>query len=178
MAALYAAAKELRQEVVIGTLLAVQFVGIPCSFLFGALARRFGAKRLVLVGVATYVLIGLLAFRMETERGFVLLGVLVALVQGGTQALSRSLFASMIPVHKSGEFFAFFGIGEKFAGILGPSFYGLAIVWLDSAQGAILSVIPFFIVGGILMCFVDVERGRAAAKELAADVRAVPDQRT
>lgn len=173
MAALYAGAKELDSTVVIGTLLAVQFVGIPCSFLFGGLAGRFGPKRLVLVGVGMYVVISVLAWRMESARGFVLLGVLVALVQGGTQALSRSLFASMIPAHKSGEFFAFFGIGEKFAGILGPLFYGLAIAWFGSEQGAILSVIPFFVLGGVLLCFVDVEAGRAGAREAEQGVRAV-----
>lgn len=171
MAALYAGAKHVRQEVVIGTLLAVQFIGIPCSFLFGGLAGRFGPKRLVLVGIGLYVVISLLAWRMDSERDFLVLGALVALVQGGTQALSRSLFASMIPSHKSGEFFAFFGIGEKFAGILGPLFYGLAIGWLGSEQGAILTVIPFFVLGGILLCFVDVERGRSAAREFATDVR-------
>jgi len=173
MAALYAAAKELRQEVVIGTLLAVQFIGIPCSFLFGGLAGRFGPKRLILAGIGLYVVISVLAWRMDRELDFVVLGALVALVQGGTQALSRSLFASLIPPHKSGEFFAFFGIGEKFAGILGPLFYGLAIAWFGSDQGAILSVIPFFVLGGILLCFVDVERGRSAAREVASDVRIV-----
>lgn len=171
MAALYAGAKHVRQEVVIGTLLAVQFIGIPCSFLFGGLAGRFGPKRLVLVGIGLYIVISLLAWRMDSERDFMVLGALVALVQGGTQALSRSLFASMIPPHKSGEFFAFFGIGEKFAGILGPLFYGLAIGWFGSQQGAILSVIPFFVLGGVLLCFVDVERGRAAARELESGVR-------
>jgi len=170
MAALYAAAKDVRQEVVIGTLLAVQFIGIPCSFLFGGLAGRFGPKRLILVGIALYVVISLFAWRMDSELEFVLLGALVALVQGGTQALSRSLFASLIPPHKSGEFFAFFGIGEKFAGILGPLFYGIAISWFGSQQGAILSVIPFFVVGGILLCFVDVEPGRAAARAFGSDV--------
>jgi UMF1 family MFS transporter len=177
MAALYAGAKDLDRSVVIGTLLVVQFVGIPCSFLFGGLAGRFGAKRLVVVGLAVYLVISLLAWRMDSEREFMLLGLLVALVQGGTQALSRSLFASMIPPHKSGEFFAFFGIGEKFAGILGPLLYGLAIAWLGSEQAAILSVIPFFVLGGGLLFFVDVEAGRAVVREIGQSVRAV-DQRT
>src|SRR5262249_20749044 len=102
-----------------------------------------------------------------------LLGVLVALVQGGTQALSRSLFASLIPPHKSGEFFGFFGIGEKFAGILGPLLYGACIGWTGSAQGAILSVLPFFALGALLLVRVDVEAGRAAAREAEEGVRAV-----
>jgi UMF1 family MFS transporter len=171
MGALYAAAKELPDAVVIGTIVAVQFVGIPCALLFGGLTRRFGPKRLILSGVAVYCGICVLAFYMTTSLHFVLLGVLVALVQGGTQALSRSLFASLIPPHKSGEFFGFYGVGEKFAGIAGPLLYGLAIRWTGSEQGAILSVLPFFVLGGALLLRVDVEAGRAAVKEFEREVR-------
>lgn len=173
MAALYATAKQMDSGTVIATVMAVQFVGIPCAFGFGSLAPRFGAKRLVLAGLVVYVVISVLAFYMTTATHFVWLGILVGLVQGGTQALSRSLFASLIPTHKSGEFFAFFGIGEKFAGILGPLLYGLVIAWTGSAQGAILSVIPFFLVGGFLLLRVDVEAGRRTVAEIERDVRAV-----
>jgi MFS transporter, UMF1 family len=173
MAGLYAAAKDFDRSLVIGTLLAVQFIGIPCAFLFGALAERFGPKRMVLAGVLAYCGISALAYFMHSAWHFVALGVLVALVQGGTQALSRSLFASLIPRHKSGEFFGFFGIGEKFAGIFGPLLYGQAIAWSGSEQGAILSVIPFFVVGGWLLSRVDVEAGREAVREVEAGVREV-----
>ena len=171
MAALYAAAKHLPDGVVIATILAVQFVGIPCAFAYGALAERFGAKRLIALSLVVYVAISALAFYMTSSVHFVVLGVLVGLVQGGTQALSRSLFASMIPPHKSGEFFAFYGISEKFAGILGPPLYGAVILWTGSAQHAILSVIPFFVVGGILLLRVDVEAWRAAMREIEQGVR-------
>jgi UMF1 family MFS transporter len=171
MAALYAAAKQLPEGTVIATILAVQFVGIPCALAFGALAPRFGAKRLILAGLVVYTAISVLAFFMTSATHFVLLGVLVALVQGGTQALSRSLFAGLVPRHKSGEFFAFFGIGEKFAGILGPLLYGLVITWTGSAQHAILSVIPFFALGALLLLRVDVESGRASALRAEADLR-------
>lgn len=171
MAGLYAAAKGFDRGLVIGTLLAVQFIGIPCAFLFGGLAERFGPKRMILAGVLAYCGISVLAYFMTSLWHFVVLGVLVALVQGGTQALSRSLFASLIPRHKSGEFFGFFGIGEKFAGIFGPLLYGQAIAWSGSEQGAILSVIPFFVVGGLLLLRVDVEAGRAAVREVEASVR-------
>jgi len=173
MAGLYAAAKGFDRGLVIGTLLAVQFIGIPCAFLFGGLAERFGPKRMILLGVGAYCGISALAYFMTSPVHFVVLGVLVALVQGGTQALSRSLFASLIPPHKSGEFFGFFGIGEKFAGIAGPLFYGLAISWSGSEQGAILSVIPFFVLGGFLLLRVDVDAGRAAAREAEAGIRVV-----
>jgi UMF1 family MFS transporter len=172
MAALYASDKDLSDAVVIGTIVAVQFVGVPCAFLFGALARRFGAKPLVFVGLAAYCAIALLAYSMQTPAHFVVLGLLVALVQGGTQALSRSLFASLIPPHKSGEFFALFGVGEKFAGILGPLSYGL-MVERFGGQGAILSVLPFFVLGALLLTRVDVEAGRATVREIERDVRPV-----
>lgn len=173
MATLYASAKQFDDAVVIGTILAVQFIGIPCAFAFGRLTTRFRPKTLVLFGVAMYGGISVLAFFMNHWTHFVLLGVLVALVQGGTQALSRSLFASLIPRHKSGEFFAFFGVFEKFAGILGPALYGAVIVVTGSAQGAILSVIPFFLVGGWILRRVDVEEGQRVARAVEADVRVV-----
>jgi UMF1 family MFS transporter len=173
MAALYATAKELPGAVVIGTIVAVQFVGVPFAFAFGGLARHVGAKRLVLFGIGVYCGISFLAYFMTSSVHFVLLGLLLAAVQGGTQALSRSLFASLIPPHKSGEFFAFFGVGEKFAGILGPLLYGLVIAWTGSYQIAILSVLPFFVIGAILLLRVDVEAGRAAAAEAESQVRPV-----
>jgi UMF1 family MFS transporter len=140
---------------------------------FGGLAERFGPKRMIFVGLCAYCVITTLAYFMTSPVHFVALGVLVALVQGGTQALSRSLFASLIPPHKSGEFFGFFGVGEKFAGIAGPLLYGLAISWTGSEQSAILSMIPFFVVGALLLSRVDVEAGRAAVKEIERDVRTV-----
>jgi len=173
MAGMYASAKELDRTIVLGTFLVIQFVGIPCSFLFGGLAGRVGVKRMIAIGLVVYCLITLLAFFMSTAWHFVALGLLVALVQGGTQALSRSLFASLIPRHRTGEFFGLFGVGEKFAGIFGPLLYGLAIHWSGSAQGAILSVIPFFLVGGALLLRLDVEAGRRMAREAERDVRVV-----
>jgi UMF1 family MFS transporter len=173
MAALYATAKELPRGVVIATIVGVQFVGVPCAFAFGGLSSRLGPKRMILLGVAAYCGITALAFFMTRPWHFVLLGCLVATVQGGTQALSRSLFASMIPAHKSGEFFGFFGIGEKFAGIFGPLLYGAAIVWTGTAQGAILAVLPFFVGGALLLLRVDVAAGRASALEAEQGLREV-----
>jgi UMF1 family MFS transporter len=98
---------------------------------------------------------------------------MVGMVQGGTQALSRSLFASMIPRHKSGEFFGFWGVFEKFAGIFGPLLFTLTIAATGSSRNAILSVIGFFVVGGALLAFVDVEDGRRVARAAEADARPV-----
>jgi len=173
MSAIYAASKDLDRGIVIGSILLLQFVGVPFSFLFGLLGQRFGAKRMILVGVAIYGLISVLAFFMTENWHFVALAMLVGTVQGGTQGLSRSLFASLVPAHKSGEFFAFFSVGEKFAGILGPLLFASVIAWTGSSQNAILSVILFFFAGGLILTRVDVESGRRAAQEAEVGVRAV-----
>jgi len=143
----------------------VQVVGIPFAFLFGNIGTRIGTKKAILIGVTAYGVISLVAWRMEDINDFYLLALLVAMVQGGTQALSRSLFASMVPKHKSSEFFGFFSVFEKVAGILGPLLFGLMIAWTGSSQTAILSVVIFFIVGGILLAMVDVEAGQKQARE-------------
>ena len=90
--------------------------------------------------------------------------LLVGVVQGGTQALSRSLFASLIPKQRSAEFFGFFAVVEKFAGIFGPWIFARAIGATGSSRAAILAVVGFFIVGGFLLHFVKVEQGQAAAR--------------
>jgi UMF1 family MFS transporter len=143
----------------------VQFVGVPFSFLFGMLAGKIGAKTAVYLGLATYVVIAVLGYGMQDGRDFLILAVLVGMVQGGTQALSRSLFASMIPRHKSGEFFGFWSVFEKFAGIFGPAIFTLTLAATGSSRNAILSVIGFFVVGGLILTRVDVDAGRRAARE-------------
>ena len=90
--------------------------------------------------------------------------MLVGIVQGGTQALSRSLFASMIPRHKSSEFFGFFGVFERYAGILGPAMFAWVVQHSGTSRNAILSVIVFFVIGGVILIFVDVDAGRQAAR--------------
>jgi UMF1 family MFS transporter len=155
----------------------VQFVGIPFSLLFGALAGKIGAKPAVFIGLAAYAVISVLGYFMRTATHFFVLAGLVGMVQGGTQALSRSLFAAMTPPHKSGEFFGFFSVFEKFAGIVGPLFFAVAIALTGSSRAAILSIIAFFVVGGALLALVDVPEGERAAREAEAEVRtaAEPD---
>jgi UMF1 family MFS transporter len=153
------------QSSLIAAILLVQFVGVPCSFLFGAIAARVGAKRSVIAGLLVYVLIAILGFYMRTATHFMLLALLVGLVQGGTQALSRSLFASMVPPHRSGEFFGFYGVFEKFSGIFGPLLFALVIALGGTSRYGILSVIVFFIAGIALLTRVDVDAGKTYAKE-------------
>jgi MFS transporter, UMF1 family len=164
MATAYGTEIGIGQNALIGAILLVQFVGIPCSFSFGILARRIGAKHAIFLGLLAYAVISVLGYFMTNATHFYMLAGLVGMVQGGTQALSRSLFASMIPPHKSGEFFGFFSVFEKFAGILGPLIFAGTIAVTGSSRNAILSVIGFFAVGAALLWTVDVEEGQEAAR--------------
>jgi MFS transporter, UMF1 family len=164
MATAYGTELGIGQNALIGAILLVQFVGIPCTFLFGMLAGRIGAKRALFLGLMAYTAISLLGYYMKTAVHFYLLAGLVGMVQGGTQAISRSLFASMIPQHKSGEFFGFFSVFEKFAGIFGPLIFAGTIAATGSSRNAILSVILFFIVGALLLWPVDVMEGQRIAR--------------
>jgi UMF1 family MFS transporter len=170
MATAYGTELGIGQSALIGAIVLVQFVGIPCSFLFGALAGRIGAKPALFLGLAAYTVISVLGYYMRTATHFYLLAGLVGVVQGGTQALSRSLFASMIPPHKSGEFFGFFSVFEKFAGIFGPLIFAGTIAATGSSRNAILSVIGFFAVGGAILMLVNVDAGRRQAAAAEAEV--------
>ena len=161
----------LEQGDLITAVVLVQFVGVPFAFVFGQLAARIGAKRAIFLSLVVYTVISVLAYGMTTATGFYALALLVGMVQGGSQALSRSLFASMVPRHKSAEFFGFFGVFEKFAGIVGPGVFAVMIALTGSSRGAILSLITFFVVGGLLLSRVDVEEGREAARRADADLR-------
>ena len=167
MAAIYGAELGRSEGVLIGTVLLLQFVGMPFAFLFGALGARIGTKPAILVGLVVYAGISVYGFFIHTATQFVVLGLMVATVQGGTQALSRSLFASFVPPAKSSEFFGFFAIFEKFAGTLGPALFAGIVAWTGSSRHAILGVAAFFIVGGALLLRVDVDEGRREA--LAAE---------
>jgi UMF1 family MFS transporter len=164
MATIYGTEIGIGQGALIAAILLVQFVGIPCAFLFGRLASRIGAKRAVLLGLAVYAGISILGWRMSSAAEFFALAVLVGVVQGGTQALSRSLFASLVPRQRSGEFFGFFSVMEKAAGLIGPAVFGLVVATSGSSRAAVLVVIVFFAVGALLLSRVDVEAGQRAAR--------------
>jgi UMF1 family MFS transporter len=173
MATTYGSEIGIDESAMITALLVTQFIGVPAAFAFGAFAGRIGAKRAVFVGLSVYAGISMLGYFMQTATHFFALAVLVGLVQGGTQALSRSLFASMIPRHKSSEFFAFFGVFERYAGILGPAVFAWVVDHSGASRNAILSVILFFIVGAAILTFVDVEAGRKTARAAEADATPV-----
>jgi len=173
MASIYGAEVGIDQNAQIAAFVLVQFVGVPCSFLFGAMAHRIGAKRGVFLALTIYTGISLLGYFMTSAWQFFALAFLVGTVQGGSQALSRSLFARMIPKHKSSEYFGFFAVFEKFAGIAGPALFAASVTLFDSSRAAVLSVIVFFVLGAIVLTRVDVAAGEAQARSDQAGVKAL-----
>ena len=172
MAAIYGTEIGLGQTSLIAAILLVQFIGIPFAFLFGALAGRIGAKRAIFLALAVYVGIAVLGSRMKTNADLFLLATLVGMVQGGAQALGRSLFATMVPRHKSAEMFGFFGVFDKFGGVMGGALFALMITLTGSSRPAILALVVFFLAGAAVLSRVDVERGRRVARE--AEAQAAP----
>ncbi|MEW6145713.1 MAG: MFS transporter [Thermodesulfobacteriota bacterium] len=163
MATIYGAEIGISETALIGALLMTQFVGIPFSFAFGRLARFIGAKNSIMLGLFVYTVISVASYFMETALHFFILAFLVGTVQGGTQALSRSLYGSMLPREKTAEFFGFYGMSSRFAGIVGPLVFAVVAQLAGSSRLSIFSLIVFFIAGALILSRVDVERGVRAS---------------
>ena len=155
-----------------GFILGNQALGLLFSFfvgrkLFLGFADRLDTKRAVILGLVIYTLIPIWGFFLKSQTEFFMIGWLVGTVQGGTQALSRSIYASLVPRAKSGEFFGLYGLSEKFAGILGPLLYGLVGTLTHDPRASILSISVFFVIGIVLLFQVDEKKGAemAAAEE-------------
>jgi MFS transporter, UMF1 family len=161
MSAIYGAEVGIDRNAQIAAFVMVQFVGVPCSFLFGAAAGRIGAKTALFFTLAVYMGITVLGYFLMTAWQFFALAFLVGTVQGPSQALSRSLYARMIPKEKSSECFGFFAVFEKFAGIAGPAVFAGSISLFQSSRAAVLSVLLFFVLGAIALTRVNVAAGEA-----------------
>lgn len=160
MAAIFGAQVGIDKKTLVGALLVTQFVGIPFSLLFGKIAKKMGSKKALYGALLWYVAVAIGAFWMETKVHFWILAISVGMVQGGAQAISRSIYASMLPVNRSGEFFGFYDVSSKFAGIAGPALFGIITQMTGSPRFAVLAISSTFIGGLILLGKVDVERGR------------------
>ncbi|TAK19347.1 MAG: MFS transporter [Acidobacteria bacterium] len=167
MAALYGTQLHIPSSALITALLITQFVGIPFSFLFGMVAGRIGARAGVFIGLTVYLGITVFAYWLQYAWQFYMLAIAVGVVQGGTQALSRSIFASMVPRTKSTEFFAFFSVFERYASLLGPALFA-AMGAYGYGREAILTLVVFFAVGMILLARVDIAAGQRAARDADA----------
>lgn len=135
-------------------LLITQFIGFPAAIVFGIGARRFGPKNALYVGVAIYVAVTVYAYFMTSVLEFYILAASVGLVQGGVQAVSRSLYARFVPPTRSGEFFGFFNMLGRFSALIGPSLVAVTGLLTGSSRLGILSVIVLFVVGLVLLGFV------------------------
>jgi UMF1 family MFS transporter len=165
MATIYGAEIGIDDTALIGALLMTQFVGIPFAFGFGWLAKRLGTKRSIYLGLTVYALISIGGYFMVTALHFWILAFLVGTVQGGSQALSRSLFGAMSPKAKTAEFFGFYGMSSKFAGIVGPLLFAAIGQMTGSSRLSIVALVVFFIVGGFLLSRVDEKEGIRLARE-------------
>jgi len=153
---------------IIGLLIAIEIVGIVFAFIFKSrfvgLANWLDTRRSILLALVVYSIVACWGFILNATVEFWFLAWMVAMVQGGSQALSRSLYASMCPTTKSGEFFGFYSIMEKFASIIGPLLFAFAGIVLGSSRPAILSLIVLFALGGYLLTRVDIEKGQQIAR--------------
>jgi len=158
-------------------LLIVQFVGFPCALAFGFLGRRLGPQRAIFWALAVYSLVTVWAAFMTQKNEFYLIAVFIGLVQGGIQALSRSYFTRLIPPNKSAEFFGFYNMLGKFAVVIGPVLVGSVALLAKNigfstnaaSRLSIASIAILFVTGGILLYFVNEQKGKEQLKYLRND---------
>ncbi|MBC8414092.1 MAG: MFS transporter [Nitrospira sp.] len=174
MAVDYGISIGLASKDLIRALLITQFVGFPSALAFGYMGARIGPKKAILGGIAVYLFISIWGAFMSSAREFYILAVMVGLVQGGIQALSRSFYARLIPPDKTAEYFGFYNMLGKFAAVLGPALISLVVLLVRqlgysseiASRVSISSISIFFITGGILLYFVDEEKGRQEVESI------------
>ncbi|MFX3632001.1 MAG: MFS transporter [Candidatus Pristimantibacillus sp.] len=165
MATIYGSGIGIATTDLIIALLITQFVGFPCTIAFGRLAVRHGSKKLLYISLIIYVLIVVLGYFMTSSIHFYALAIAVGLVQGGSQAVSRSIYANLLPPSKTGEFFGFLSLSSKFSAIAGPLMFSIIATGTGSSRLGILSLVAFFIIGIVLLLFVNLKKGAREALE-------------
>jgi UMF1 family MFS transporter len=168
MAVDYGLAIGFPAESLMTALLITQLVGFPAALVFGRLGERWGPKRGILLAIAVYVVAVLGAARMDRVEEFYILAMVIGLVQGGVQALSRALFAGFVPEGRSAEFFGFFNMVGKFAAVLGPALVAMAAALTGDSRLSLIPILLLFLIGAALLSRVDVAQGRIAARQEAA----------
>ena len=164
---------ELPQDTLIALILMIQFVAFGGALFWGQLAKWIGAKQSILVslviwsGVVIYAYGGLKGDNRIVE--FFVLGIFIAIVLGGSQAISRSLFAQMIPIGKEAEYYSFYEVSERGTSWTGPLVFGLANQMFGSLRYGILALIFYFIAGLIILPFVNVKKAMADVKSYDAE---------
>ncbi|MFP3871081.1 MAG: MFS transporter [Syntrophobacteria bacterium] len=154
---------ELGAGTLLGALLMVQIVAIPGALAFGRLAERLGAKKALMLSLIAWTGSVCYAFFMESAAEFMVIAALIGLILGGSQAISRSLYARFVPLAHSAEFYGFYAVSNKFAAIPGPFLFGLLADLTGKIRVSILLLALFFLTGLFLLATVDVEKGRQEA---------------
>lgn len=149
----------------ITALLITQFVGFPSAIAFGYLANFIGTKQGILLAIAIYFLTTLWAAQISDVSEFYMLAIIIGLVQGGVQALSRSFYARIIPKNQSAEFFGFYNMLGKFAAVIGPIMVGVVSLTTQSPRISILSISVLFVIGGIMLYYVDEDKAKRMLTE-------------
>jgi UMF1 family MFS transporter len=147
--------------VLISTILLIQFVAFGGALLFGRLAERYGAYRCILGGTYAWMVIVVLAMFLPRENvvTFLLAGIAIAVVLGGTQALSRSFFSLLIPRGREGEYFGLYNACERGTSWFGTFLFGVVFQVTGSYRPAIVALIVFFVLGAVFLLRLDPRRG-------------------
>jgi MFS transporter, UMF1 family len=151
MAVDYGLSLGLPSNALIKALLLTQFVAFPAALAFGALARRTGPRTGIFIAIGVYTAATIGAAFLHTETHFYILAVVIGLVQGGIQSLSRSYYGRLVPAGKSGEFFGFYNMMGKFASVLGPALAGVTALLTRDPRMAIVSIALLFVIGAVLL---------------------------
>ncbi len=145
------------------TLLIVQIVASLGAPLFAWISELLGAKDAVIVSLLGWTSVVTYAYFIYSAPGYFVLGGIVGLVLGGSQAISRSLYASIIPEGTSAEFFGFYSVISKFSAIWGPFIFAIVRHWTGSSRNAIPFLVVFFVLGILLLSCMDVKRAQEAS---------------
>ena len=148
----------LTQSTILSCFLMIQFVAMPGTLLFGRLAEKSGAKRSLYLALLLFILVTIYAYFMNSAWEFWVLGFVIAIILGGSQAVSRSFFSSLIPEGKHAEFFGFYAISAKFASVFGPFVFAFIVDITGSARLSILALTFFFVTGMFLLTLVKTEK--------------------
>lgn len=132
-------------------MLIANFAGFPATLIYGVLAHRFGPRSGIYFALLVYIAICIWAISMTEIREFYVMAVIIGMVQGGVQGLSRSLYASLIPADQPGEFFGFYGMTTKFAHVLAPAMVAIAAMLSDDPKWVLLTLLPLFVSGAFLL---------------------------
>lgn len=141
----------IEATVLVVVLLIVQIVAFPFTVLYGQLAKGFGDKKLIYLGIFTYIVICIYALSMKTATDFFILACMVGTAQGGLQALSRSMFGKLVPKEKTNEFFGIYNVFGKFSSIIGTTLLGVITQMTGNSLNGVFGLIILFIIGGILL---------------------------